>query len=69
MTYDPSSFEPKWQAHWDEQRTFATPTDRNKPKFYGLVMFPYPSGAGLHVSHPESYTAVDIVCPGHIDSL
>ena len=62
MTYDPSSFEPKWQAHWDEQRTFATPTDRNKPKFYGLVMFPYPSGAGLHVGHPESYTAVDIVC-------
>ncbi len=62
MKYDPSSFEPTWQAYWDEHQTFRTPTDTDRPKFYGLVMFPYPSGAGLHVGHPESYTAVDIIC-------
>ncbi len=62
MKYDPSTIEPKWQAWWDEHQTFATPSDLTGPKFYGLVMFPYPSGAGLHVGHPESYTAVDIIC-------
>jgi leucyl-tRNA synthetase len=60
-------FEPKWQRFWDESRTFRTPNpgeknfDRSKPKFYVLDMFPYPSGAGLHVGHPEGYTATDIV--------
>jgi leucyl-tRNA synthetase len=60
-------FEPKWQRFWDERQTFRTPNpgeknfDGAKPKFYILDMFPYPSGAGLHVGHPEGYTATDIV--------
>ena len=59
--------EAKWQAHWEEHKTFATPNpgdpgfDAGKPKYYVLDMFPYPSGAGLHVGHPEGYTATDIV--------
>ena len=55
--------EPKWQAHWDREQTFRTPTvpDLSKPKYYALDMFPYPSGSGLHVGHPEGYTATDIV--------
>jgi leucyl-tRNA synthetase len=59
--------EPKWQAVWDEARTFHAPNpgeesfDPAKPKFYVLDMFPYPSGAGLHVGHPEGYTATDII--------
>ncbi|MFZ5481342.1 MAG: leucine--tRNA ligase [Myxococcota bacterium] len=59
--YDPQQIEPRWQARWKRDRTYLTDEDPRKPKFYGLVMFPYPSGAGLHVGHPESYTAVDIV--------
>ncbi|HEY8962352.1 MAG TPA: leucine--tRNA ligase [Luteolibacter sp.] len=60
-------FEPKWQARWDAEKTFRTPNpgdadfDASKPKFYVLDMFPYPSGAGLHVGHPEGYTATDII--------
>src|SRR5438132_6064989 len=60
-------FEPKWQRVWDERRTFHTPNpgekgfDPAKPKFYILDMFPYPSGTGVHVGHPEAYTATDIV--------
>ncbi len=60
--------EPKWQKTWDERGTFRQPNpgeagfDAAKPKFYCLDMFPYPSGAGLHVGHPEGYTATDIVC-------
>ena len=60
-------FEPKWQQHWDEQKTFSVPNpgdegfDLSKPKYYVLDMFPYPSGAGLHVGHPEGYTATDII--------
>src|ERR1043166_1541596 len=65
MRYDPKQIEPKWQQVWDERRAFATPTDlavlAKKPKFYVLDMFPYPSGAGLHVGHPEGYTATDVV--------
>ncbi|HEX7072156.1 MAG TPA: class I tRNA ligase family protein, partial [Rhodothermales bacterium] len=55
--------ERKWQAYWEQHKTFATPDDvsTDKPKFYVLDMFPYPSGAGLHVGHPEGYTATDIV--------
>jgi leucyl-tRNA synthetase len=59
--------EPKWQAHWDAHHSFDVPNpgdpgfDPSKPKFYVLDMFPYPSGAGLHVGHPEGYTATDIV--------
>ncbi|MCB9779793.1 MAG: leucine--tRNA ligase [Alphaproteobacteria bacterium] len=59
--YDPASIEPKWQASWADQQTFHVSEDSDKPKFYALCMFPYPSGSGLHVGHPESYTAVDIV--------
>ncbi len=59
--YTPAEIEPAWQARWRDEHTFRTDEDPAKPKFYGLVMFPYPSGTGLHVGHPESYTAVDIV--------
>ena len=59
--YDPSTIEPKWQTYWDQHRTFDAVEDAEKPKYYVLSMFPYPSGAGLHVGHPLSYTAVDII--------
>lgn len=59
--YHPQSIEPKWQAYWDEHKTFKTKEEAGQPKFYALDMFPYPSGAGLHVGHPEGYTATDIV--------
>lgn len=59
--YQPDQIEPKWQKAWEEKGTFVTPQDFSKPKYYVLSMFPYPSGSGLHVGHPESYTAVDIV--------
>jgi len=59
--YNPREIEPKWQAYWDRNKTFKTPDDDDRPKFYALDMFPYPSGAGLHVGHPEGYTATDIV--------
>ena len=61
MEYRFSEIEPKWQAYWDKNRTFRTDDDFSKPKFYVLDMFPYPSGSGLHVGHPEGYTATDIV--------
>ncbi|MGI9429013.1 MAG: leucine--tRNA ligase [Bythopirellula sp.] len=60
--YNPATVEPKWQAYWDEQQTFATPKLPAGEKLYVLDMFPYPSGDGLHVGHPEGYTATDIVC-------
>jgi leucyl-tRNA synthetase len=50
-----------WQNYWAENNTFATPNDTSKPKYYVLDMFPYPSGAGLHIGHPEGYTATDII--------
>ncbi len=59
--YDPSVIEPKWQAFWDKDATFRTPDMTEGPRQYILDMFPYPSGAGLHVGHPEGYTATDIV--------
>jgi leucyl-tRNA synthetase len=59
--YDPAAIEPKWQARWDEQQTFAATRRAGRPKYYVLDMFPYPSGSGLHVGHPEGYTASDIV--------
>ena len=62
MRYDPKQIEPRWQAYWEEHRLFAAQDlDRQRPKFYILDMFPYPSAAGLHVGHPEGYTATDIV--------
>ena len=60
--YDPASIVPKWQAYWEENITFKVEMNADKPKFYCLDMFPYPSGAGLHVGHPEGYTATDILC-------
>jgi len=60
--YNPSVIEPKWQKYWDENATFRTPDMPSGPKRYVLDMFPYPSGDGLHVGHPEGYTATDIVC-------
>ena len=60
--YEYSKIEKKWQDIWDEKQTFAAKNDYSLPKFYGLVEFPYPSGQGLHVGHPRSYTAIDIVC-------
>ncbi len=54
--------EPRWQKFWEENRTFRAEDHSEKPKYYVLDMFPYPSGAGLHVGHPEGYTATDIVC-------
>lgn len=60
-TYNHKEIEPKWQAYWAANKNFKTGTDKSKPKFYALDMFPYPSGAGLHVGHPEGYTATDIL--------
>jgi len=61
MAYDPSAIEPRWQRYWDEHGTFRTPDTSDRPKYYVLDMFPYPSGQGLHVGHPEGYTATDIL--------
>ncbi|MDB4941318.1 MAG: Leucyl-tRNA synthetase, partial [Labilithrix sp.] len=59
--YDPAVIEPKWQAYWDENKTFKAVRHAGREKMYVLDMFPYPSGAGLHVGHPEGYTATDII--------
>lgn len=59
--YDPATIEPKWQAYWEKAQTFLTPEKPGEDRYYVLDMFPYPSGAGLHVGHPESYTATDIL--------
>jgi len=59
--YNHKEIEPKWQSYWKQNETFKASVDRNRPKFYSLDMFPYPSGAGLHVGHPLGYIASDIV--------
>src|SRR5579883_2126030 len=61
-SYNPKDIEPRWQRYWEEHRTFRTPDTSDRPKRYVLDMFPYPSGSGLHVGHPEGYTATDILC-------
>ncbi|MBY0517876.1 MAG: leucine--tRNA ligase [Bacteriovoracaceae bacterium] len=61
MDYKHLEIEAKWQKYWADHKTFKTVTDKSKPKYYVLDMFPYPSGAGLHVGHPEGYTATDIM--------
>lgn len=61
MKYDHKAIESKWQKFWDENKTFKSSIDHSKPKYYVLDMFPYPSGSGLHVGHPEGYTATDIL--------
>ena len=61
MKYDFAAIEPKWQKRWEEAKVYAAADHSDKPKFYGLIEFPYPSGQGLHVGHPRPYTAMDIV--------
>ncbi|MEI2462859.1 leucine--tRNA ligase [Niallia taxi] len=61
MSFSHQNIEQKWQKYWQENKTFKTSEDKGKKKFYALDMFPYPSGAGLHVGHPEGYTATDIL--------
>ncbi|WP_297987232.1 leucine--tRNA ligase [Anoxybacillus sp.] len=61
MSFNHREIEKKWQKYWEENKTFQTTEDDGKRKFYALDMFPYPSGAGLHVGHPEGYTATDIL--------
>ncbi|MEK5136746.1 leucine--tRNA ligase [Priestia sp. FSL W8-0001] len=61
MAFNHKQIEKKWQQVWEENQTFKTTEDKGKRKFYALDMFPYPSGAGLHVGHPEGYTATDIL--------
>jgi len=59
--YPHAEIDARWQAFWDAEQTFLTPTDRSRPKYYVLDMFPYPSGSGLHVGHPKGYVATDVV--------
>ncbi len=61
MNYNPKEFEKKWQDFWEEKGVFHAKNDFSKPKFYGLIEFPYPSAQGLHVGHPRSYTGMDII--------
>jgi len=61
MSFNHQIIEQKWQKFWEENKTFKTSEEKSKKKFYALDMFPYPSGAGLHVGHPEGYTATDIL--------
>uniref|UniRef100_A0A7C2PG79 Leucine--tRNA ligase n=1 Tax=Schlesneria paludicola TaxID=360056 RepID=A0A7C2PG79_9PLAN len=63
--YNAADIEPRWQKFWDDHQTFRVEMDPARPKLYVLDMFPYPSGDGLHVGHPEGYTATDIVCRYH----
>ena len=60
-TFNHKEIEEKWQKYWDEHKTYQTIADSDKKKWYGLVEFPYPSGAGLHVGHVRSYTGMDII--------
>ena len=60
MEYNFKEIETRWQKYWKEHKTYKTEIDSSKPKFYVLDMFPYPSGAGLHVGHPLGYIASDI---------
>ncbi len=62
MKYDFAAIEKKWQAKWEETKPYAAETgETDKPKFYGLIEFPYPSGQGLHVGHPRPFTAMDVI--------
>ena len=62
MKYDFAAIEKKWQDKWEQEKPYAAVTGDPRPKFYGLIEFPYPSAAGLHVGHPRPFTALDIIC-------
>ena len=62
MKYDFAAIEKKWQDKWEQVKPYAAVTGEKRPKFYGLIEFPYPSAAGLHVGHPRPFTAMDIIC-------
>ena len=62
MKYDFAAIEKKWQNKWEHEKPYAAVTGDKRPKFYGLIEFPYPSAAGLHVGHPRPFTAMDIIC-------
>ena len=62
MKYDFAAIEKKWQDKWEQGKPYAAVTGDKRPKFYGLIEFPYPSAAGLHVGHPRPFTAMDIIC-------
>ena len=62
MKYDFAAIEKKWQDKWEQVKPYAAVTGDKRPKFYGLIEFPYPSAAGLHVGHPRPFTAMDIIC-------
>ena len=62
MKYDFAAIEKKWQEKWEQEKPYAAVTGDKRPKFYGLIEFPYPSAAGLHVGHPRPFTAMDIIC-------
>ena len=61
MKYEHKAVEPKWQEKWEEAGVFHAVNGSDKPKYYALIEFPYPSGQGLHVGHPRPYTALDVV--------
>ena len=61
MKYDFEQIEKKWQNYWIENHTYKTEDLSDKPKFYGLIEFPFPSGMGLHVGHARPYTAMDVI--------
>jgi leucyl-tRNA synthetase len=63
MEYNFGEIEKKWQSYWKENETYKVDIDNTRPKYYVLDMFPYPSGAGLHVGHPLGYIASDILQP------
>ncbi len=70
MPYNPRAIEPKWQAYWAKHHIFRAEIEPTKPKFYALDMFPYPSGAGLHVGHPLGYLTATLasIVNGHKQS-
>ena len=61
MKYLFKKIEPKWQAKWEESKIFEAKDNSDKPKFYGLVEFPYPSGAGMHVGHIKAYSSLEVI--------
>ena len=61
MKYDFKRIEEKWQKRWEDEKAFVASEDRSKPKFYGLVEFPYPSGAGMHVGHIKAYSGLEVI--------